>query len=268
MDIRISDWTKLGSVIRDARKRRGLSQHELANRAGVSRSWLARMEVGHRGAELEPLFRLLNALEMALVLRDPARSQEPQTPDEVEAARLGARGERLELDQGPRHESPRARAAVEKSGEKVSDAAASSRAANAARTLANSDAIRRATESARKRSAQTEAARRTAQVTPQMNAAADAARKAQAAIAPTLSVIAKHQKSAAGRRQAWQDASTIDGPGHVQEAIKRASRLAATAERASGAERQVSGRPKRGQPDHAAGSSGESDSSADGRGRG
>ncbi len=76
MDIRVSDWAKLGSVIRDARKARGLSQHDLAGHAGVSRSWLARLEAGHRGAALEPLFRLLDALGMNLALHDPSRSEE------------------------------------------------------------------------------------------------------------------------------------------------------------------------------------------------
>lgn len=76
VDIRISDWTKLGSAIRDTRKARGLSQHELARRAGVSRSWLARVETGHRGAELEPLFRLLNALDMSFALHDLSRPNE------------------------------------------------------------------------------------------------------------------------------------------------------------------------------------------------
>jgi HTH-type transcriptional regulator / antitoxin HipB len=120
VDIRISDWTKLGSVIRDARKARGFSQHQLAERAGVSRSWLARLETGHRGAELDPLFRLLNALELSLALRDPAGR-----PDEPAA------------DQA---------------------------------------------------------------------AATEPARQTSAASAPGLSVVAKHQAAAAGRRRAWQAA--------------------------------------------------------------
>lgn len=72
MDIQVGDWTKLGSVVRDARQGRGLSQHDLARKAQVSRSWLARLEAGHRGAALEPLFRLLDALEMSLLLSNSA----------------------------------------------------------------------------------------------------------------------------------------------------------------------------------------------------
>lgn len=83
--IRLSDWTKLGSVIRDARRARGLSQHDLAGRAGVSRSWLARLETGHRGAELEPLFRLLAALNLTISLRDDRRSDDGQTAADASA---------------------------------------------------------------------------------------------------------------------------------------------------------------------------------------
>ena len=74
-DIRVGHWTKLGSAVRDARTRRGWSQHELANRAGVSRSWLAKLEAGHRGAELEPILRLLTALDMSLALHDDSLAE-------------------------------------------------------------------------------------------------------------------------------------------------------------------------------------------------
>lgn len=124
VDIRISDWTRLGSAVRDARKARGFSQHELANRAGVSRSWLARLETGHRGAELEPLFRLLNALELSLTLRDPIRRSDEADPGQAATT-----------------------------------------------------------------------------------AATDAVREGNAPLAPGLSVVAKHQAAAAGRRRAWRAAS-------------------------------------------------------------
>jgi transcriptional regulator with XRE-family HTH domain len=65
----VTGWVKLGGLVRDARTSQRLSQVELAARAGVSRSWLARVEAGHRGAELEPLLRLLAALDLALTLK-------------------------------------------------------------------------------------------------------------------------------------------------------------------------------------------------------
>lgn len=70
----ISDWTKLGAILRSARRRQGLSQTQLAERAGVSRSWLIRLEGGHRGAELEPIFRLLSAMEIRLLLDEPSQT--------------------------------------------------------------------------------------------------------------------------------------------------------------------------------------------------
>lgn len=78
-DIEISDWTKLGSTIRAERKRAGLSQQALADLAGTSRSWLARLESGHRKAELETIMRLLRALDLGLVLRRPTGASAPRT---------------------------------------------------------------------------------------------------------------------------------------------------------------------------------------------
>ncbi|MCR1784651.1 helix-turn-helix domain-containing protein [Nocardioides carbamazepini] len=87
-DYAITSWTKLGGLIRDARKARALTQADLAQRAGVARSWLARVEAGHRGAELEPLLRLLRALELTLTLssarpEQPDRATLQSTPAEV-----------------------------------------------------------------------------------------------------------------------------------------------------------------------------------------
>ncbi len=64
----ITHWSKLGATVKDSRQALGLTQNQLAERAQVSRSWLARVEAGHRGAELEPLLRLLNALGLKLSL--------------------------------------------------------------------------------------------------------------------------------------------------------------------------------------------------------
>lgn len=71
-DIAIADWTKLGATIKAERTRLGLSQHELSARAGVSRSWLAKLEAGHRGAEFEQILRLLETLGISLILRSDA----------------------------------------------------------------------------------------------------------------------------------------------------------------------------------------------------
>lgn len=70
-EYRMNDWRKLASVVRDARKKGNRTQGELAEQAGVSRAWLAKLESGgHRRAELEQVFRVLDALGLSLVARD------------------------------------------------------------------------------------------------------------------------------------------------------------------------------------------------------
>ncbi|ADB29907.1 transcriptional regulator, XRE family [Kribbella flavida DSM 17836] len=75
-DVVIPDWTKLGSTLRAARSRQRLTQEQVAERAGVSRSWLARVESGHRAAEFQQVLRLVNALGMTVVLRDREQGAE------------------------------------------------------------------------------------------------------------------------------------------------------------------------------------------------
>lgn len=59
----------LGAALRDARRAAGLSQHELAARAGVSRQWLSRLETGSNpGAELRKVLDVLAALGLAVKL--------------------------------------------------------------------------------------------------------------------------------------------------------------------------------------------------------
>lgn len=70
-DYTISDWRKLGAVLRDKRRQRGLTQAQLAGLAGVSRAWLTKLEAGgHRRAEIEHVLRLLAALDVDMLLRD------------------------------------------------------------------------------------------------------------------------------------------------------------------------------------------------------
>lgn len=73
----LTGWSKLGASVRDTRHSRGLSQAALAARVGVARSWLARVEAGHRSAELEPLLRLFAALDLTLTLRSNSDAPQP-----------------------------------------------------------------------------------------------------------------------------------------------------------------------------------------------
>ncbi|WP_233570933.1 helix-turn-helix domain-containing protein [Nocardiopsis sp. Huas11] len=95
----LTGWSKLGGLVRDARMSKGLSQAALAARANVARSWLARVEAGHRGAELEPLLRLLAALDLTLTLRSNAEEQR-QVKSHPDRART-ASAEKPTTQQGP-----------------------------------------------------------------------------------------------------------------------------------------------------------------------
>lgn len=93
----LTGWSKLGALVRDKRLSQGLSQTALAVRAGVSRSWLARVEAGHRGAELEPLLRLFAALDLTLTLRSNGDApQAQQSSDRTRAAPAQKTGTRQE----------------------------------------------------------------------------------------------------------------------------------------------------------------------------
>lgn len=62
----IGNARQLGAALRAARKQRGLSQEALAERAGVSRAWLARFETGHPASSIAPIFRVLRFLDLGL----------------------------------------------------------------------------------------------------------------------------------------------------------------------------------------------------------
>lgn len=105
----ISDWNKLGALVKDTRKGHGWSQTELANRAGVSRAWLAKLEAGHRGAELEPLLRLLSALELSLLAQraQPGANSAPATSSDSGGMndRSGSRAAAARLEASRRREA-------------------------------------------------------------------------------------------------------------------------------------------------------------------
>lgn len=89
---RIARWTDLGWAIRDARTAAGLTQLDLAERAGVSRAWLARVEGGHRKAEIELLMRTVDALGLSLFLGPTPAADADHDPELDEALRLAGLG--------------------------------------------------------------------------------------------------------------------------------------------------------------------------------
>jgi transcriptional regulator with XRE-family HTH domain len=79
------------AIVQEARRRAGLTQRELAKRAGTSQSAIARIERGRQIPSVETLQRILRACDLDLQLRVTARdaAQDPTiiaslalTPDE------------------------------------------------------------------------------------------------------------------------------------------------------------------------------------------
>jgi HTH-type transcriptional regulator/antitoxin HipB len=70
----VLSWVRMGQVVRDARRARTWSQTDLAGHAGVSRAWVARLEAGHRRAEIDQLFRVLHALDLTLYVGEQRRT--------------------------------------------------------------------------------------------------------------------------------------------------------------------------------------------------
>src|SRR3712207_3768530 len=64
--------TRIGSLVRDARRHRGLTQHQLAQRLGTSQSAIARIEQGGQNLTLELLGRLSEALDSELISVGPS----------------------------------------------------------------------------------------------------------------------------------------------------------------------------------------------------
>jgi HTH-type transcriptional regulator / antitoxin HipB len=73
----------LAAVVRGRRRDLGLSQAELAGRAGVSRKWIYQFEAGKPTAELRLILRVLDALDLALDVSNhgQAAAEGRATPD-------------------------------------------------------------------------------------------------------------------------------------------------------------------------------------------
>jgi transcriptional regulator with XRE-family HTH domain len=65
-NVKIATARDLAIVIRGRRTDLGLSQHQLASRAEVSRSWLAKLELARPSAEFSRLVTLLDSLGLEL----------------------------------------------------------------------------------------------------------------------------------------------------------------------------------------------------------
>ena len=66
MDQIARSTSDIGNALRKARKARGLTQAELASRAGVWQRTISNIETSASGAKLDTLFDLLAALDLEL----------------------------------------------------------------------------------------------------------------------------------------------------------------------------------------------------------
>lgn len=67
------------ATIRAARRARGLTQAELADRAGVGRQWLVALEKGHERAELGKVISVMGALGLTLTSREDTAAPADRT---------------------------------------------------------------------------------------------------------------------------------------------------------------------------------------------
>lgn len=58
-----TDLETFGERVRDFRRRRGLTQSELADKIGLDRKTVNRMEAGHYSTSLRNVYRIADALE-------------------------------------------------------------------------------------------------------------------------------------------------------------------------------------------------------------
>ncbi|MCI1663953.1 helix-turn-helix domain-containing protein [Bifidobacterium crudilactis] len=66
MSIIIRTMYDIGLAIRQRREQMGLSQEALAARAGVSRSWLAKVETGKTSFDFRMVLMVFSALQLKL----------------------------------------------------------------------------------------------------------------------------------------------------------------------------------------------------------
>ena len=66
MSATITTMYDIGLVISQRRGELGLTQTQLATRAGVSRSWLAKVETGKASFDMRRVLLVLDALDMQL----------------------------------------------------------------------------------------------------------------------------------------------------------------------------------------------------------
>jgi HTH-type transcriptional regulator/antitoxin HipB len=65
---RVYDGSSLGTAIKHYRRQAGLTQEQLAEQAGISRSYLSRLEHGHQTEQVKHILALLRQLGVRMTL--------------------------------------------------------------------------------------------------------------------------------------------------------------------------------------------------------
>lgn len=80
----------LGLILRDRRRKLGLSQGELAEKAGVGRQWLVAVEHGKARAEIGMVLRTLATLGLTLSVNGEASDRRAGNHDNIAPADIDA----------------------------------------------------------------------------------------------------------------------------------------------------------------------------------
>src|SRR5689334_19563344 len=99
VDMNIRTTADLGALIRDRRLAAGVTQAELAQRAGVGRAFLVRLEHGHPTLEVGRVLAVIEALDLIL---DATEAKEPAAASPDSRALLDSIFESLNEGDGDR----------------------------------------------------------------------------------------------------------------------------------------------------------------------
>jgi len=74
--MRVANAVEVGALLRDARRRLGMTQAQLAEAVGTSRAWVVAVESGSPNARLDLVLRALQWVDLAVdVYRDEAAAE-------------------------------------------------------------------------------------------------------------------------------------------------------------------------------------------------
>ena len=84
--MRVRTPLDLGLIIRDRRRKLGLSQSQLAEKAAVGRQWLVAVERGKARAEIGLVLRTLAALDLTLTASSDGQDRKTAGAGEIPSA--------------------------------------------------------------------------------------------------------------------------------------------------------------------------------------